>query len=249
MMQQLRPEFRYPRISTFMHSTGKRMLSRRCRWGNVRPVIGKEEGTVYNVALFPLPSVTPMKSLSRRLIALCLFPVLAQAAPLSQITLPDGRQVQLNDDFTWEYLVVKPAEPVQGVAAEVNAGAVVTVAAPVLTDQAKANPALLSQMARDGVVVKLDKIEGADPLTLTFMVSNTGHRNVVGVRGWVTLFSTDGVQLSRQEARFWVAENRLPDTYLRKGQERPSLAVAIPRPAGLADMPLVRVEIEEVTFR
>ena len=122
-----------------------------------------------------------MKPLSRLLVALCLTPVLAQAAPLSQVTLPDGRQVQLNDDFTWEYLVVKPAEPVQSVAAEGNAGAVVAVAAPVLTDQAKANPELLAQMARDGVLVKLDKIEGSDPLALTFMVSNTGSRNVVGV--------------------------------------------------------------------
>lgn len=187
-----------------------------------------------------------MKPLSRLLVALCLTPVLAQAAPLSQVTLPDGRQVQLNDDFTWEYLVVKPAEPVQSVTAEENAGA---VAAPVLTDQAKANPELLAQMARDGVVVKLDKIEGSDPLALTFMVSNTGSRNVVGVRGMVTLFSADGVQLSRQEARFWVAENRLPETYLRKGQARPSLALEIPRPAGLTGQPLVRVEIDEVVFR
>ena len=190
-----------------------------------------------------------MKPFSRLLIALCLSPVLAQAAPLSQVTLPDGRQVQLNDDFTWEYLVVKPAESVQGVAADGKAGAVVTVAAPVLTDQAKANPELLAQMARDGVVVKLDKIEGSDPLVLTFMVSNTGTRNVVGVRGMVTLFSADGVQLSRQEARFWVAENRLPETYLRKGQARPSLALEIPRPAGLTSQPLVRVEIDEVVFR
>ncbi|WP_421350977.1 DUF3157 family protein [Aeromonas veronii] len=190
-----------------------------------------------------------MKPFSRLLIALCLSPVLAQAAPLSQVTLPDGRQVQLNDDFTWEYLVVKPAEPVQGVAADGKAGPVVVVAAPVLTDQAKANPELLAQMARDGVVVKLDKIEGSDPLVLTFMVSNTGTRNVVGVRGMVTLFSADGVQLSRQEARFWVAENRLPETYLRKGQARPSLALEIPRPAGLTGQPLVRVEIDEVVFR
>ncbi|MGH1411152.1 MAG: DUF3157 family protein [Aeromonas sp.] len=190
-----------------------------------------------------------MKFFSRLLVALCLSPVLAQAAPVTQVTLPDGRQVQLNDDFTWEYLVVKPAEPVKVLAEGAKAGAVVAVAAPVLTDQAKANPELLAQMARDGVVVRLDKIEGSDPLELTFMVSNTGTRNVVGVRGMVTLFSADGVQLSRQEARFWVAENRLPETYLRKGQERPSLALEVARPAGLTGQPLVRVEIDEVVFR
>ena len=55
-----------------------------------------------------------MKPLSRLLLALCLSPLLAQAAPLTQVTLADGRQVQLNDDFTWEYLLVKPAETVAG---------------------------------------------------------------------------------------------------------------------------------------
>ena len=49
-----------------------------------------------------------MKPLSRLLVALCLSPLLAQAAPMTQVTLPDGRQVQLNDDFTWEYLLIKP---------------------------------------------------------------------------------------------------------------------------------------------
>ncbi len=88
------------------------------------------------------------------------LPRTGAGSPSSQVTLPDGRQVQLNDDFTWEYLVVKPAESVQGVAADGKAGPVVAVAAPVLTDQAKANPELLAQMARDGVVVKLDKIRG-----------------------------------------------------------------------------------------
>jgi len=53
-----------------------------------------------------------MKPLSRLLVALCLSPLLVQAASLTQVTLlvqaasltqvtlPDGRQVQLNDDFT-----------------------------------------------------------------------------------------------------------------------------------------------------
>lgn len=190
-----------------------------------------------------------MKPFTRLLVALSLSPLLAQAAPLSQVTLPDGRQVQLNDDFTWEYLVVKPADPVQGGAVEGKTGSVAALAAPVLTEQAMANPDLLSQAARDGIVVKLDKIEGTDPLSLTFMVSNTGTRNVVGVNGMVTLFSADGVQLGRQEARFWVAENRLSETYLRKGEQRPSRALDVSRPAGLTGQPLVRVEIAEVVFR
>ncbi|MCH7375727.1 DUF3157 family protein [Aeromonas sp. MR19] len=182
-----------------------------------------------------------MKPLSRLLVALCLSPLLAQAAPLTQVTLPDGRQVQLNDDFTWEYLLIKPTA-----SAEVVTGA---VAVPVLTEQAMTNPDLLAQAVKDGISVKLDKIEGSDPLSLQFLVSNTGSRSVVRVRGSVTLFSEQGAQLVKQEARFWVGENRLPESYLRKGQQRPSLALEMPRPAGLTGKPLVRVEIEEVEFR
>ncbi|WDL83572.1 DUF3157 family protein [Aeromonas bestiarum] len=182
-----------------------------------------------------------MKPLSRLLVALCLSPLLAQAAPLTQVTLPDGRQVQLNDDFTWEYLLIKPTA-----SGEVVTGA---VAVPVLTEQAMTNPDLLAQAVKDGISVKLDKIEGSDPLSLQFIVSNTGSRSVVRVRGSVTLFSEQGAQLVKQEARFWVGENRLPESYLRKGQQRPSLVLEMPRPAGLTGKPLVRVEIEEVEFR
>ncbi|MDM5130522.1 DUF3157 family protein [Aeromonas piscicola] len=182
-----------------------------------------------------------MKPLPRLLVALCLSPVLAQAAPMTQVTLPDGRQVQLNDDFTWEYLLIKPTA-----SGEVVTGA---VAVPVLTEQAMTNPDLLAQAVKDGISVKLDKIEGSDPLSLQFLVSNTGSRSVVRVRGSVTLFSEQGAQLVKQEARFWVGENRLPESYLRKGQQRPSLVLEMPRPAGLTGKPLVRVEIEEVEFR
>ncbi|WP_429067564.1 DUF3157 family protein [Aeromonas bestiarum] len=182
-----------------------------------------------------------MKPLSRLLVALCLSPLLAQAVPLTQVTLPDGRQVQLNDDFTWEYLLIKPTA-----SGEVVTGA---VAVPVLTEQAMTNPDLLAQAVKDGISVKLDKIEGSDPLSLQFLVSNTGSRSVVRVRGSVTLFSEQGAQLVKQEARFWVGENRLPESYLRKGQQRPSLVLEMPRPAGLTGKPLVRVEIEEVEFR
>ncbi len=184
-----------------------------------------------------------MKPLSRLLVALCLCPLLAEAAPLHQITLPDGRQVQLNDDFTWEYLLVKPAAA--------STGKVVTasVAAPVLTDQALAHPDLLSQATRDGITVKLDQVAGKDPLSLQFVVSNSGSRNVVRVNGTLTLFSAEGVQLSTQPARFWVGENRLPESYLRKGEARPSRAIELARPAGLTGKPLVRVQIDEVEFR
>lgn len=193
-----------------------------------------------------------MKPLSRLLIALSLSPLLAQAAPLTQVTLPDGRQIQLNDDYTWEYLLVKPAAPAAlttGTEGTAAAATVATVAAPVLTEQALSNPELLSQATRDGISVKLELVEGADPLQLHFKLSNSGTRNVVRVNGRVTLFNEQGTQLGTQEIRFWAGENRLPESYLRKGEQRPSRAIEVARPADLSGKPLVRVQIDEVEFR
>ncbi len=209
----------------------------------MRGVIGKEGTTLYTAPFASFIECLSMKPLSRLLVALCLCPLLAEAAPLHQITLPDGRQVQLNDDFTWEYLLVKPAATVAGQAVTAS------VAAPVLTEQAMAHPDLLSQATRDGITVKLDQVAGDDPLSLQFVVSNTGSRNVVRVNGSLTLFSADGVQLSSEPVRFWVGENRLPDSYLRKGEARTSRAIELARPAGLTGKPLVRVQIDEVEFR
>ncbi|MNT71746.1 hypothetical protein D3C72_2102690 [compost metagenome] len=57
------------------------------------------------------------------------------------------------------------------------------------------------------------------------------------------------MQLSTQPVRFWVGENRLPESYLRKGEQRPSRAIELARPANLTGKPLVRVQIDEVEFR
>ncbi|ALP39890.1 DUF3157 family protein [Aeromonas schubertii] len=182
-----------------------------------------------------------MKSL---LSTLLLVPALTVAAPLTQVTLPDGTQIQLNDDHTWEYLVVKPAEP--SVTATATSGAPV---ATVLTEQAKARPELLSQATKEGIAVALSGVEGDETLTLHFEAHNQGSRNAILVTGWVTLFDQDGRQLVREPARFWVAETRMPETYLRKGEQRAARDLELARPAGLTGKPLVRVELDEIAFR
>lgn len=176
--------------------------------------------------------------------ALLLLSPLIQAAPLTQVSLPDGTQVQLNDDHTWEYLVVQPAQPAA------QASPAVTKTEPlVLTEQARARPELLAEASREGVSVRLDKASGDDALTLTFVATNQGSRSVVRVDGWISLFDQAGHLWAREPARFWLAETRLPETYLRKGQSRPARDITLTRPAGLVGSPLVRVEIAEVSFR
>ncbi|MDF5507490.1 DUF3157 family protein, partial [Vibrio parahaemolyticus] len=46
------------------------------------------------------------------------------------ITLADGREVKLNDDFTWEYVMKKPAQ--QATETQPTAGVVETIAAPAI---------------------------------------------------------------------------------------------------------------------
>ncbi|SIQ87004.1 Protein of unknown function [Aeromonas sp. RU39B] len=189
--------------------------------------------------------------MKKLMLSLLLAPTLALAAPLTQVTLPDGTQIQLNDDHTWDYLVVKPAEvaPVAVKAGATASAPTAVVAAPVLTEQAKAHPELLSQATRDGIRIELVSVSDADPLTLEFKATNQGSKNAILVSGFVTLFAEDGRQLVREPARFWVAETRMPETYLRKGEARAARTIELPRPAGLQGKPLVRVEIDEVNFR
>ena len=184
-----------------------------------------------------------MKPLSRLLLALCLSPLLALFRCDGNARITHGRQVQPHFVFTWDSLLARPAETVAGKTVTAS------VAAPVLTEQALANPDLLAQATRDGITVTLNQVEGEDPLRLQFVVSNTGSRNVVRVNGSLILFSAEGVQLSTQPVRFWVGENRLPESYLRKGEQRPSRAIELARPANLTGKPLVRVQIDEVEFR
>ncbi len=181
-----------------------------------------------------------MKPLSRLLVALCLSPLLVQAAPLTQVTLPDGRQVQLNDDFTWEYLLLKPAA---------DGGAVQgSVAVPVLTEQAMSNPSCwLRPSGRDrrqagqggGLGSSATAIHGEQH---RHPQRGTGARQRHPVqRAGGPAGQAGGPLLGRREPPAGVLS--------AQGQQRPSMVLEVPRPAGLTGKPLVRVEIEEVEFR
>ena len=129
------------------------------------------------------------------------------------------------DDFTLGIPAGKLAATVAGqavTASVVNPGAG--------TEQAMA-PSRLGPRRPGRHHGEANQVAGDDPLSLQFVVSNTGSRNVVRVNGSLTLFSADGVQPS-EPVRFWVGENRLPDSYLRMGRHVPP-AIELARPAGL----------------
>lgn len=175
------------------------------------------------------------------LLACSLVSALVHAAPLTRTHLADGRLIQLDDDYTWHYVLEDPAA---NPAVATNETGVSQLGSQVLAD-----PNLLNTVAASGVKVQLIKQQRkGDQLGLTLYVSNLAPGSVVRVHGRITLYSAQGLRLSQQESPFWQAEYRLPESYLRQGQTRPFRTLWLPLPPH-EDAPLIRLEIVDVERR
>ena len=119
-----------------------------------------------------------------------------------------------------------------------------------LNSSALANPRLLSEGHRDGLVARLSSVsEEDDEALLQFSLDNTAGQSVIGVQARLRLYADDGHLLATHEVPLWVGEYRLPQTYLRPGQTRDSREVRVSLPEGEWSRQLVRVEVTEVEFR
>lgn len=168
-------------------------------------------------------------------LALLIFTVPVIAEEVAKITLENGATVRLNDDFTWEYVILesqesasKGASVTAQTAAEVSSTATKTTTAAVtantLTASAMENSALLNHTAKSGVKVSLLKSEwdGDDRLGLTFDLASTSSENYVVIELDITLFDDSGKQLKTETVKVWKAIFRMANTYLRQGEQRQS---------------------------
>jgi hypothetical protein len=143
------------------------------------------------------------------LLRLCALLLLAlsinvQAADIGKFTLENGAKVILNDDFTWEYVVV-----------EANTQTL----APIVL----AKPELLTSTAKDGIKVSLaSSVWDGERLGLTFDLSSTSSDHIVLVEVAAKFYSDSGQALKTETLEAWKASFRLPETYLRKGEQRQS---------------------------
>jgi len=157
------------------------------------------------------------------------------AADVATITLENGAQVRLKDDFTWEYIITetKAAEMPVAVAAAPSANIVSTstaavAAAPVttLTANAIARPELLGSTAKDGIKVTFtDSQWKGNKLGLTFELASTSSEHVTLVEVEASFFADDGSLLKTEKLEVWEAIFRMPETYLRKGEQRKSRVI------------------------
>lgn len=144
------------------------------------------------------------------------------------VTLADGREVKLNDDFTWEYVMTSSA-PKEAVA-QTTTSAVETVAAPAIATipvvaktvgttvvvNAKKPTMQLSDSGVD-VLIGSASYEGGE-LVLPTSITNQSSQSVIQVEVEVQVFDMSGKQLAKEKVTVWQSIKRMADTYLRPQQ-------------------------------
>ncbi|MBE8574432.1 DUF3157 family protein [Vibrio sp. OPT18] len=143
------------------------------------------------------------------------------------VTLPDGKQVLLKDDFTWQYVAPKQTEAAattSEVAVPVSAAPIAAapvVAVPVATNTRGTTIVVNSkkpslQLSQSGVDVVLGASRYEDgELIIPTAITNQGTQAVILVSLNISVFTAEGELLAEEEVAVWKSIKRMADTYLR----------------------------------
>lgn len=159
-----------------------------------------------------------MKTLITLMMA-CWVPV-ALASEI--VTLKDGREVQLNDDFTWQY--VSPVEPSATPASRLQPATVArepVLAAPLIKPQrgslvepGNSKPTL--QLNHSGLDIVLGSALYQDGrLIVPTAITNQSTQSVIHITLKVDVLDEQGNLLATQNCTIWQSIKRMADTYLR----------------------------------
>ncbi|ELI0637155.1 DUF3157 family protein [Vibrio harveyi] len=171
------------------------------------------------------------------------------------VKLADGREVKLNDDFTWEYVVKKAAsentlEKVEAVEAAAVVASTTTVEA--VTTQTTKAPEIATipvvnkkvgttivvnakkptmQLSDSGVDVLIGSARYEDgELILPTSVTNQSSQSVIQVEVEVQVFDMSGKPLAKESVTVWQSIKRMADTYLRPQQAEQGKAIKLAVP-------------------
>ncbi|MDT8869718.1 DUF3157 family protein [Vibrio fluvialis] len=139
------------------------------------------------------------------------------------VTLQDGRDVQLNDDFTWQYvqpvetsnsMSVAPAKPAIVAAAPVLAAPLVKAQRGSMIELGSTKPTL--QLSNSGVDIVLGSARYRDgQLILPTAITNQSTQSVINIVLKVEILDEQGNLLTTQTTTIWQSIKRMADTYLR----------------------------------
>jgi hypothetical protein len=154
------------------------------------------------------------------------------------VKLADGREVKLNDDFTWEY-VIKKATPK---ATETTLEKVEAVAAPAIAAIPVINKKVgttvvvnakkpTMQLSDSGVDILIGSASYEDgELALTTSITNQSSQSVSQVEVEVQVFDMSGKPLAKENVTVWQSIKRMADTYLRPQQAEQGKAIKLAVP-------------------
>ncbi|EPA8368465.1 DUF3157 family protein [Vibrio fluvialis] len=139
------------------------------------------------------------------------------------VTLQDGRDVQLNDDFTWQYvqpvetsnsMSVAPAKPAIVAAAPVLAAPLVKAQRGSMIELGSTKPTL--QLSNSEVDIVLGSARYRDgQLILPTAITNQSTQSVINIVLQVEILDEQGNLLTTQTTTIWQSIKRMADTYLR----------------------------------
>ena len=176
---------------------------------------------------------------------------ISQTALASQIlTLEDGRQVQLEDDFTWHYVV----ESLEAQSSVPQPSAVESSATPKMLNSSNASPTAIPvipvvdhavnsiitigepkptlQLSDSGISVLLDAAQYDDGALIipTAITNQQASESVIQVKVAITVEDMQGQLLAQETISVWQSIKRMAETYLRPKQaaEGRTISIAIP---------------------
>ncbi|WP_162998999.1 DUF3157 family protein [Vibrio campbellii] len=173
------------------------------------------------------------------------------------VKLADGREVKLNDDFTWEYVVKKATpkatettlekvEAVEAAAVVASTTAVEAVATPTPTTEIATIPVVnkkvgttvvvnakkpTMQLSDSGVDVLIGSASYENgELIFPTSITNQSSQSVIQVEVEVQVFDMTGKPLAKQNVTVWQSIKRMADTYLRPQQAEQGKAIKLAVP-------------------
>ncbi|PSU29074.1 DUF3157 family protein [Photobacterium lutimaris] len=162
------------------------------------------------------------------------------------VTLPDGREVMLLDDHTWQFVEDAKQADIQsnraaksvttetttgkavtaGTAAAVGASAVAStssaVSSPASGDLVAPNTGrVVGEYQRSGVVIVAQPASYQDGrLTIPVSLRNEGTDSVILIEVATILRNNKGEVIKRDNHVVWTSIKRMPETYFRPGTEK-----------------------------
>ncbi|MCD9514983.1 DUF3157 family protein [Photobacterium carnosum] len=174
------------------------------------------------------------------------------------ITLKDGRQVVLHDNFTWQYKAQTNNSATSPTLKTTTATAI-----PVIATSAVAIPIIsalkgveielgttkaIQQLSDSGMDVLLTAAHYENgTLIIPTMMTNQSSKSVVNVTMKVRLSNNDGQTIATDEFTVWRSINRMPDTYFRPKTQHQGKPITFDVPK--AERYFIDAEITDVDMR